>query len=266
MALSPDVRLLAIGSPHLIGAEFPKQHFLLLLDLETGHEVYRFENLSEGVDVLAFSPDGWILAWGGFEHPAIRLLETATGRERRRLAGHRGAVTSLSFSADGQRLLSGSYDTTALVWDLGSSRTERPLTAPDVEKLWADLAGEDAARAYAAIRKFAAATNAAIPFLRKHLSPVPVTDEKRVARLIADLDSDDFATRQRATVDLEKLGEQALPAYRRSLESKPSLETRRRLEDLRAKAQTAWWDVSGERLRSLRAIEALELAGAEEAR
>lgn len=256
----------AVAPSVLIGAEFPKQHFLLLLDLETGHEVYRFENLSTGVDVLAFSPDGCILAWGGFEHPAIRLLETATGRERRRFTGHRGAVTSLSFSADGQRLLSGSNDTTALVWDLGSSRTDRPSTAAEVEKLWAELVSEDAARAYAAIHKLAAAPHAAIPFLRKYLSAVPAADEKRVARRIAELDSNDFATRQRATADLEKLGEQTLPAYRHALEGKSSLETRRRLEDLQAKAQAAWWDVSGERLRSLRTIEALELAGTEETR
>lgn len=64
----------------------------------------------------------------------------------------------------------------------------------------------------------------------------------------------------------EKLDVQALPAYHKALDGKPSLEMRRRLEDLRAKAQRAWWGVSGERLRSLRAIEALELAGTNEAR
>ncbi len=266
MALSPDGRLLAVGRAHQIGLDTPKQNFLLLLDLNSGHEVYRFENLPTGVDLLEFSPDGRILAWGGFTYPVIRLLETATGRERRRLTGHRGAVTSLSFSADGRRLLSGSHDTTALLWDLDGGRTDRLATTAEIEKLWADLAGEDAACAYAAIRTLAAVPNVAIPFLRKHLPPVPAVDEKRVARLIADLDSDDFATRQRATADLEKLGEQALPAYRKALDGKPSLEMRRRLEDLQRRAYAARWDVSGERLRSLRAIETLEMAGSEEAR
>ena len=60
--------------------------------------------------------------------------------------------------------------------------------------------------------------------------------------------------------------DQPLAAYRKALEGKPSLETRRRLEDLLVKASSAWWDVSGERLRSLRAVEALELDGAKEAR
>ena len=91
-------------------------------------------------------------------------------------------------------------------------------------------------------------------------------NEKRLARLIADLDSDAFATRQNAMTELEKLSERALPAYRKALEGKPSLESRRRLDDLQDKAQRAWWGVSGERLRSLRAVEALELAGTPEAR
>jgi hypothetical protein len=38
------------------------------------------------------------------------------------------------------------------------------------------------------------------------------------------------------------------------------------LEDLQTRVHAAWWEVSGERLRSLRAIEALELAGTQEAR
>lgn len=102
--------------------------------------------------------------------------------------------------------------------------------------------------------------------MRKYLRPVDAVDEKRLARLLGDLDSDDFTVRQKATAELEKLGERAIPSYRKALASKPSLETRRRVDDLLDKAQRAWWDVSGERLRSLRAVEALELAGTEEAR
>jgi RNA polymerase sigma factor (sigma-70 family) len=267
-ALSPDGRLLAMGS--LLDEEAVptrKQHYALIFkDLSTGRDIAHCDPLPSTPSLLRFSPDGRMLAYSGDgSDPTIPLLEAASGRERRCLAGQLGYVTSLSFSADGRRLLSSCYEE-ALVWDLGISRTSKTPTAAEAEKLWADLAGEDAARAYAAIHKLAASPNVAVPFLRKHLPPVPAADEKRVARLIADLDSDDFATRQRASGDLEKLGERALPAYRRALEGKPSLETRRRLEDLQRRAYAAWWDVSGERLRSLRAIEALEMAGTEEAR
>ncbi len=267
-ALSPDSRQLAIGNDrHALPLE---KCFLVFKDLTTGRDIRRLDNLPTDVYRIAFSPDGRMLAWSGRLDPTIYLVETASGRERRRFAGHSGAVLSLAFSADGERLISGSMDTTALVWDLGRrldrGKAAAPLSHAEVEKLWSDLAGEDAARAYDAIGKLAAAPNAAIPFLRKHLLPVPLADEKRSARLLADLDSDDFDVRQKAIADLKKLGELALPAYRKALDGKPSLETRRHLDELLDKAQRAWWDISGERLRVLRAIEALELAGTRESR
>jgi WD40 repeat protein len=270
-ALSPDGRLLAMGPvDHRIPrnveeASKPKKDSLILKDLATGRIVRRIDNLPSEAGLLAFSPDGRMLAWTGFKDNAIRVLEVASGRERRRLAGHRGQISALAFSANGRRLLSGSNDTTALVWDL-AGRWPATLTAAEVEALWADLAGADAARAYRAIHKLAAAPEVSVPFLRKRLRPIPVVDEKRVARLIADLDSDDFATRQKATTELAKLADQPITAYRKALESKPSIETCKRLEELLEKAGPAWWDVSGERLRSLRAVEALEMAGTKEAR
>jgi RNA polymerase sigma factor (sigma-70 family) len=262
-ALSPDGRLLAVMATRSRSVHPPEQ-VLMLMDLATGQVVRRLDSpLHTGT--LAFSPDGRMLAWTSAADTAIRLLEVASGRERRRLTGHRGEVTAFAFSADGRRLLSGCNDTTALVWDL-AGRWPATLTAAEVGALWADLAGEDAARAYRAIHQLAAAPNAAVPFLRKRLHPVPAVDEKRVARLIADLDSDAFATRQKATTELAKLADQPIAAYRKALESKPSIETRKRLEELLEKAGPAWWDVSGERLRSLRAVETLELAGTKEAR
>jgi RNA polymerase sigma factor (sigma-70 family) len=267
-ALSPDGRQLAIGNDrHVLPLE---KCFLVLKDLATGRDIRRLDNLPADVNHIAFSPDGRMLVWSGRMDPTIYLVETPSGRERRRFAGHYGGVISLAFSADGERLISGSTDTTALVWNLGRrldrGKAALTLTAAEVEKLWTDLAGEDAARAYEAIGKLAAAPTAAIPFLRKHLLPVPAVEEKRLARMLADLESDDFAVRQKAIADLEKLGEAALPAYRKALDDKPPLEARRPLNDLLEKAEQAWWDASGERLRSLRAIEALELAGTKEAR
>jgi hypothetical protein len=196
----------------------------------------------------------------------VHLLEVAGCRERRRFVGHRGFVTALTFSANGNVLLSGSSDTTALIWDL--ARRPSPCPAPgalEMEKLWNDLAGEDAVLAHEAIVKFAAAPEATIPYLRQSVRPEPSADEKHLARLIAELDGGEFATRQKAIRELEKLGDQGVPAYCRALEGKPCIETRRRLEDLLEKAGLAWWDVSGERLRSLRAIEVLELTGTKEA-
>jgi WD40 repeat protein len=264
--LSPDGRLLAMGSPLGQVAPDQRERFALIFkDLSTGRDLALCDPLPSGQDVLVFSPDGRTLAWSGSMDPAVHLLEVASGRERCRLAGHRGQVKTLHFSATGDRLLSASFDTTVLIWDLGVDHVRSQPSLAELEALWTDLAGEGAARGYQAIKRLAAAPNVAIPFLRKRLRSVPVVDQKWLVQLIADLDSDNFANRQNASEDLAKLGEQALPAYRKALNGKPPLETRRRLDDLLDKAQRAWWDTSGERLRSLRAIETLELSGAKEA-
>jgi WD40 repeat protein len=69
-----------------------------------------------GSGPLAFSPDGRMLASSAGDG-TVRLWEVLTGLERRRFAGHRGGVMTLAFSPDGRAVASGSVDTTALLWD-----------------------------------------------------------------------------------------------------------------------------------------------------
>jgi hypothetical protein len=64
--------------------------------------------------------------------------------------------------------------------------------------------------------------------------------------------------------ELEELGELAEAALRKMLAGKPSLEARRRAEELLEKLRGPL--PAGERLRSLRAVEVLEHAGTESAR
>jgi WD40 repeat protein len=54
---------------------------------------------------------------------AIKVWDLEAGEERDILCGHTGPVRALALSGDGKRLVSGSYDRTVKVWDLGS-RTE----------------------------------------------------------------------------------------------------------------------------------------------
>ena len=83
-------------------------------------------------------------------------------------------------------------------------------------------------------------------------------------QLIADLDSAQFAVREEASRELEKLGEPVEPALRQALRSRPTLETRRRLERLLEKLDAPVPPV--ETLRALRAVEVLEHIGTAEAR
>jgi hypothetical protein len=57
-------------------------------------------------------------------------------------------------------------------------------------------------------------------------------DPQKVARWITDLDSNQFSVREKATRELEKLGESAQPAMRKALENQLKPEAKRRLERL----------------------------------
>jgi WD40 repeat protein len=87
-----------------------------LWDVATGQERLH----TEGAAVLACSPDGRVLAAGGGAKgaSAIRLLDLRTGKEFGRLTGHEAGVRALAFTPDGTALVSGSADSTGLVWEV----------------------------------------------------------------------------------------------------------------------------------------------------
>jgi NADH dehydrogenase/NADH:ubiquinone oxidoreductase subunit G len=100
-----------------------------------------------------------------------------------------------------------------------------------------------------------------VPFLGENLLPAPAADPQ-LARLVAQLDSSNFTERNKATHELEKRLQLAEPVLRQALASNPTLEMRRRLEELLQKA--AGWTPT--QLREHRAVTALEYMGTPEAR
>jgi hypothetical protein len=195
----------------------------------------------------------------------VRLWETVTGKVRKQWKGHQAKILSVAFSSDGKRLVSSSFDTTVLIWDVQGNRAkQQQAAARDLDAWWKALAGEDAAAAYEAIGSLAAAPEHSIPFLKAGLRPAPTVEVGRLEQLIAGLDAEDFATRRAAATELEKLSQSAGPALRNALESGPSVEARRRIEQLLAKLDNI--GSSPETLRSIRAVEVLEHIAAPEAR
>ncbi len=219
---------------------------------------------------MSFSGDGKTLATAGQDNQ-IRLWETATGGERLHLAGHIGQINKLIFADNDRTLISTSSDTTALVWDVTGLRrpaqaVDRQRPAPPGQVLWNALANPDAADGYRAMCCLIAAPADALPLLRSHLKPIEGIEQSRIERMIADLDSDVFAVREKATKELRQLGELAEPAYRRELATRPAPEISRRLQELLEEVVQHHSHPPQDILRQLRAVEVLERIGKAEAR
>jgi RNA polymerase sigma factor (sigma-70 family) len=223
---------------------------------------------SETPFAVAFSHDGRVLA----SNPSgakIALWDLRTGKELTKFDGHQGGIVSLAFSAEDRRLISGSLDSTVLVWDTSryaarSGPATGKLEAGTAEKLWADLLGEDAERAFSAVQALWAAPADAVALLKQQLRPVPAIEPGRIDKLLANLDAKSFAAREQAAAELEMLGDLVKPAARQAIAKGSTLEVRQRLEKLLAKLRVR--PASAETLATLRGMEVLEYVGTQEAR
>ncbi len=147
----------------------------------------------------------------------------------------------------------------------GAPQLDKQPPAPkDFDKLWDLLASDDAMEAFKAMGTLARTPKESVAYLKDKLKPVPAADPKVLEQLIADLNSPTYATRQKATAELEKLADLAGQVLRDQLKGKPSLEMRKRIEALLDKLDGPV--TQPDLLRSLRTVELLELIGTPEAR
>jgi HEAT repeat protein len=103
-----------------------------------------------------------------------------------------------------------------------------------------------------------------MPLFQERLKPVPRISQARIDQLIADLDSNRFTVRNKATKALQTIGDPAIPALRRALLKPPSEEVARRAKELLARFTAPV--PPPDQLRLLRALAALEEIGTPEAR
>lgn len=185
---------------------------------------------------LTFSPDGSMVAIRSSERDEYGLWDTVTGQRVGKWTNPRHPVGTVEFSPDSRTLLFSDYGGGALlVCDVtGSAKAPGKLapielTRPEVERYWRDLMGNDGARAHQARWTLVAAGSTTVDFLRKILRPEEPLDAKKIAGLLAALDSGDFKKREAATQELERLP-LARPALEAALAKGTSLELRRRIE------------------------------------
>lgn len=264
---SPITKLVFSPNGHTLAASTEDDE-IRFWDLAACRELGRLHVGRFGVNSLAFSRDGRMLAWGGGDKD-VHLWDLATRQETLRLAGHIGPISCLTFSPDGKRLASGSEDTTVLIWDVHSPIAKElsratALQASDLEHLWEDLADGDASKAGRALWVMVAGGNPSVYFLKKHVRPAPMIDLAHMNRLVGDLDSNRFETREKASADLEKLGELAEPTLRGVLIGHSSAEVQGRAKRLLEKLDGPI--TRPDQLRALRVVEVLEHIGSSDAR
>jgi RNA polymerase sigma factor (sigma-70 family) len=250
---SPDGKVFASA-----GSSWPVR----LYDSATRKEQRRLESFQNYDERIAFSPDGRTLA----EHAGqVHLWELATSKPRARLDTPWGLYRkNLAFTPDGRCVVTGQPDTTVLVWDLTGFARDGKVTRPELtqrqlEEAWESLSQPDAERAYRAVWSLAL-SRGGVSFIMSRMPPVKPVSPEKVAALLKALDSRRFSERQEAMEELKRLGDFVLGDLERTLEQKPTLEVRKRIEVVLEHIR------SRERLRTLRAVEALELSGSAEGR
>ena len=269
--LSPDGRTIAAVGNVSKRNRVPLQLEILLYEKATGKERLHIAPKDWWhwqLKQLAFSPDGRLLA-SASRWESIQVWDMWTGKEVGRFSGHRGLINSLSFAPDSKTLASGGADSNVLIWDVSAlASTKKPVTEnlrpEELAHCWDNLAGADAARAYAAIAELLRHPDEAESLLGDKFAGLKKPDLKPVAPLIADLDSDDFKTREHASKELANLGRPAERALRENLKGKPSAELTRRIQELLDKLDRPEDDPI--QLRLLRAIEVLERLGTPKAK
>jgi RNA polymerase sigma factor (sigma-70 family) len=262
-AFSPDGRTLAVAARTAAGGTE-----VILYEVATRAERGRLPGPKTGVWTLAFSPDGRLLAGGGRDAPTVSLWDVTTGATLAESAAHGRGQVCVAFSPDGRLLGTGDDAGLGLIWDVGRLAGKGPpprqaLAAEQLPALWDDLAGADAARAARAVRALADDPRHSVPFLGRRLAGVALPEEAEVASLLAGLDDDQFATRQRCADALARAGGLAEPRLRKALAGDLTPEVRRRVEQLLTQLEGP--PSAGEEIPLLRAVEVLAQVGGAEA-
>jgi WD40 repeat protein len=256
LAFSPDSRL-------LVSADGQK---LQGWETATGKKLFTIPAAELGQSALAFSPDGRLVAastWKG----TLGLYDVVTGKAVTPPQGHAAPVRTLAFSPDGRVLASGSDDATVLFWDMAGKVPEvavKEVTARELDRLWQDLGGSDGTAVWQAIVGLGAAREKSITLFKDRLEPAKGVEEEKVKQLVAELDSEQFEVRERATAALRKLGAAARPALEEGLKGSPAPEARKRIEALLEALGEQ--PLTAEALRGVRAVAVLERIGSREAR
>jgi hypothetical protein len=239
-------------------------------DVATKKQHKKLPTGSAPYHTLTFSPkndsvDGVILA-AGCGNGAVQLWDANSGEDIVMLRGHAGLILALAFASDGMTLASASSDALVRVWDCHRivKMPEIKLEPIELENLIKELGSDDDIKVSRATLTLSAAVPQTLAAFKKTLRQGVPPDVKQIRALIDDLQSEQFAVRNKATQKLAALGEAARPELRYALTKQIDLETKRRIESLLDRLVDSF-GVEDQRL-TRRAIAILERIGDDKAK
>jgi WD40 repeat protein len=209
---------------------------------------------------LTFSPDSKSL-FAACGDGKLRVWEIATGGLRYQTAEkaalclgvpHTNQMVTANY-IEGPNYAKGTFQ----VWDRGNPTCKQAATIHDEhgDELWADLGSPDSSRSFDAISSLVVARDDAVKLIGRRLKVIEPAGDVKIDRLIAELDSNEFATREAASRQLEKLGPRAKAKLEAEQTKGTSKEAAQRVEALldliKNPGGTEW-------RRMLRAVEVLE--------
>jgi WD40 repeat protein len=215
------------------------------------------------VSAIAFSPDGRLLAFSRREQVVMR--DARNGEEVRVCRGHRALVRGLAFAPDGRALASCGDDAAIYLWTVPSPADLSKKLGDAERGREVDLLGSDnAVIARHAVTMLASDLGPVAAALAPRIKPAPAVNATDFERRIEQLDSRNYAERERAQQDLERAAEQAELSLRSAYARATDVEQRRRLDRLLEKLDRRV--PSSDELWQLRAVAVLEQRGDAESR
>lgn len=200
LAISPDGRL---------GVTTRGDRTWHLFAIPGGEDVQVLAGQTGNGSAAVFHPDGQSLITGCLDG-SIRRWDLRSGQEIGWWNGATAGIRRVAIDGAGRRMVSLDFNGNTFLWDLaappplpdGAAGEGDPA---DLERLWMLMRSEDYRVRTGAMRGFLKAPARAVPFLAEKVPPPQAADPAPMARLLARLNSESYAERERATEELREL-------------------------------------------------------------